>query len=86
MSSDKFFFTVTDLARFFGKSAVTLRGWERQGLVEFPRDSGGDRKLSLKDIRSVANTAHELGRINIKRLQLVEATVTMLNLIEEENK
>jgi len=84
--SDKFYFTVTDLARFLGKSAVTLRGWERQGLVVLPRDSGGDRKLALDDVRRVANTAYELGRINLNRLQLVEASVTMLSMIEKENR
>lgn len=84
--SDHFYFTVTDLARFLGKSAVTLRGWEKQGLVKFPRDSGGDRKLGLGDVRRVANTAHELGRINLQRLRLVESAVTMLELIERENR
>lgn len=84
--SDKFYFTVTDLARFLGKSAVTLRGWEKKGLVDFPRDSGGDRKFDLLDVRRVANTAHELGRINLQRLRLVESAVTMLELIERENR
>jgi len=84
--NNKFYFTVTDLARFLGKSAVTLRGWERQGLVVFPRDPGGDRKFSLTDVRQVANAAHELGRINLQRLRLVDASVTMLSMIEKENR
>jgi predicted site-specific integrase-resolvase len=83
--SDQFYFTVTDLARFLGKSAVTLRTWERNGLVDLPRDSGGDRKLSAEDVRRVAKTAYELGRINLHRLHLVDATVTLLTIIETEN-
>lgn len=85
-NSNEFTFTVTDLARFLGKSAVTLRGWERKGLIDFPRDSGGDRKFSIDEVRRVANKAYELGRINLYRLQIIEATVTMLKVIERENK
>lgn len=82
---DPFTFTVTDVARFLGKSAVTMRQWERQGLVSFPRDSGGDRKLSAAEVRAVARVARDLGRITEHRLQIVEATVTLLNIIEGEN-
>lgn len=81
----KFNFTVTDLARFLGKSPVTLRHWERQGLVAFPRDSGGDRKLTVEEIRYVASLARTLGRITEERLHLVEAAVTMIQMIEKEN-
>jgi hypothetical protein len=86
VSQDKFTFTVTDIARFLGKSPVTLRGWERNNLISFPRDSGGDRKLDLADVRKAAQEAHGLGRINQDRLRLVEACVTMLEVIEERNK
>jgi len=81
----RFSFTVTDLARFLGKSSVTLRGWERQGLFDFPRDSSGDRKFTTTDIRDVARKARELKRISKQRLQYVEACVTMLEIIEKEN-
>lgn len=84
--SEGFIFTVTDLALFLGKSAVTLRGWERKGLIALPRDSGGDRKLTTDDIRKAANTARELGRISQYRLQLIEATITMMQVIEGENE
>lgn len=83
--TDRFYFTVTDLARFLGKSPVTIRGWERQGLVSLPRDQSGDRKLSADDIRSTARIARDLGRINEHRLQLVEATMTMVALVERLN-
>lgn len=82
---DRFHFTVTDLARFLGKAAVTIRGWERQGLISIPRDQGGDRKLTAEDVRAAARTARDLGRITDYRLQLVEATVTMVGLLEREN-
>lgn len=80
-----FTFTVTDLARFLGKSPVTIRGWEAKGLISIPRD-GNDRKLALADISRVAQKARELGRITDTRLKLIEASVTMLELIERENK
>ena len=80
--TNPFVFTVTDLARFLGKSAVTIRGWERQGLVDLPRDSGGDRKLSLDDVVSTAHLAKRLGRITDNRLRLVEAACTLLSLLE----
>lgn len=86
MSQDQFTFTVTDIARLFGKSPVTLRGWERQGLISFPRDSGGDRKLNLVEVREAARSAHKLKRIPQDRLYLVEACVTLLQTIEEKNK
>jgi predicted site-specific integrase-resolvase len=83
--NDGFHFTVTDLARFLGKSAVTIRGWERQGLISLPRDPNGDRRFAPDDVRVAAKRAHELGRINLKRLHLVEAAVTLLTTIEGEN-
>lgn len=81
-----FSFTVTDLARFLGKSPVTLRSWERQGLFSFPRDSSGDRKFSTADIREFAVQARKLKRISKLRLQYIDACVTILELIERENK
>lgn len=84
--SERFTFTVTDLARFLGKSAVTIRQWERQGHLTLPRDSGGDRKLNCDDLRDAVRTARRLGRISEQRLRIVESTVTMLDLIERENQ
>lgn len=81
-----FTFTITDLARFLGKAAVTLRGWERQGLMDFPRDSGGDRKFSVDEVRSFARDARGLGRITQYRLDLIEAACTILKVIEGENR
>lgn len=81
----KFSFTVTDLARFLGKSPVTLRHWERQGLVVFPRDPNGDRRLTTDEVRHMARIANKLGRVSESRMHLVEATVTMLQLVEAAN-
>lgn len=80
--AETFIFTVTDLAIFLGKSAVTIRGWERQGLVDLPRDSGGDRKLTLNDVRKVATFARDAGRITEHRRRIVEASCTLLELVE----
>ena len=67
-------------------SAVTIRSWERQKLISLPRDERGDRKLSTSDVRAAAERAHELGRISENRLHLINAAVTMLSIIEDENK
>ncbi len=56
--SSQFAFTITDAGRFLGKSPVTLRGWERSGLVALPRDvEGGDRKFTATDIYALAYRA-----------------------------
>lgn len=81
----KFHFTITDLARFLGKSPVTLRHWERQGLVVFPRDNNGDRRLTCYEIRQIARIAKTLGRITEDRLNLVEASITLLEQVERQN-
>jgi hypothetical protein len=80
-----FYFTITDLARFLGKSPVTLRGWEKQGIIKFPRDEGGDRKLSSGEVRNAAQVAQKLKRITKHRLRMIEAALTILQLIEREN-
>jgi DNA-binding transcriptional MerR regulator len=85
VKDDLFIFTVTDLARFLGKSAVTIRGWEKRGLIELPRDSGGDRKLTLEDVRGTARIARGLSRITERRLELVEAVCTMMSYLEGDN-
>lgn len=86
MKSNPFIFTVTDLARFLGKSAVTIRTWERQGKIELTRDTGDNRKLTVDEVRDVAKIAFHLKRITRYRLDMVEAACTMLGLIERENK
>lgn len=86
MKGDPFIFTVTDLARFLGKSAVTIRTWERQGKIELPRDSGDNRKLTVDEVRKVAKIAFHLKRIKRNRLDMIEAACTMLTLIERENE
>jgi DNA-binding transcriptional MerR regulator len=85
-SGDRFAFTITDLALLLGKSSVTLRGWERQGLITFPRDPSGDRKFTLDDLRIAAVAARDLGRITEYRLDLVRAALTLLSFIEKENQ
>lgn len=82
---DGFHFTITDLGRFLGKSPVTLRKWEAQGLVTYPRDDGGDRKLGVQDVAAVAQVAREARRITCHRQSLVNAALDALLAIEKEN-
>lgn len=82
----KFYFTITDAARFLGKSPVTLRQWERKGLVVLPRESeGGDRRFTTEDVRQLAETAYDLRRINLERLRLINMSTTALDVIERMN-
>lgn len=81
----RFYFTVTDLARFLGKSPVTIRGWERKGLVTIPRDSGGDRKMTIDDIYEVAKIALGARRIDESRFKMIAATVGTITIIEMSN-
>lgn len=81
----RFYFTVTDLARFLGKSPVTIRGWERKGLIEIPRDSGGDRKLNVDDILRIAQVAQKLQRITFARHNMIVAAMVNIGLIEHYN-
>lgn len=79
-----FHFTISDLGRFLGKSPVTLRGWERKSFIDIPRE-GTDRRLDLQDIRRIATTAREGRRISDARFNRINAAITLLELIEEEN-
>ena len=81
----RFTFTISDLGRLLGKSPVTLRGWDDQGLVNIPRDQSGDRKLTCDAIRTITDKAFDLGRINRHRANLVHATMTLMEQIEVEN-
>lgn len=81
MKHGQFRFTIEDVSRLVDKAAVTLRGWERQGLVSYPRNSKGDRSLTVDDIRALL--ASQAGiRIDRDRKKLVEATLTILEILE----
>ena len=83
MQESKFSFTITDAARFLNKSPVTLRKWEKQGIISYPRYHGtGDRRFELGDIRVLAEQAFVLKRISQDRLDLIIASVTILRGIE----
>lgn len=82
---DQFSFTVTDAARFLGKSAVTLRMWERRGLYVMPR-LGSDRRYSCTDMRELAAWCRISGRITPARQHKIEAALTLLELIESEDR
>lgn len=81
----KFYFTITDLGRFLGKSPVTLRGWERKGFIQVTRDPSGDRKLNAREIAGIAKLAYDNKRISRRRRDLVCANMTLLEMIEQEN-
>lgn len=80
----KFSFTISDLARILGKSPVTLRGWERHGLISFPRNGRGDRRFDLASLRGVLDTSVVRERVAEDRIYLAEAAITILGLIENE--
>lgn len=82
----KFSFTISDLGRFLGKSPVTLRGWERQGLISFPRNGRGDRRFSLESLRHTLSSPVVRERVSEPRLRLTEAALTLLELIENEDR
>jgi hypothetical protein len=82
---DPFHFTITDAARFLGKSPVTLRKWERTGFWTFPRNGGTDRRLGLHDVEAIAHHARAHGRINSLRYADILAAVDVLQRIEREN-
>lgn len=84
--NSKFSFTISDLARLLGKSAVTLRGWERQGLVLFPRNRRGDRRFSVDDLRDVLRSRVVQDRVPEQRIRIIEATLTLLEIVEHENR
>lgn len=79
----KFSFSISDTAVFLGKAPVTLRSWERKNEFEFPRQ-GTDRRLNIDDVRSLAKWAKDRGRISDHRLKVVEATLTMMEVVENE--
>jgi hypothetical protein len=80
----KFSFTISDLGRFLGKSPVTLRGWERHGLISYPRNGRGDRRFSLEGLREVACHPTVVERVLPHRLRVFEATITLLEIVENE--
>lgn len=82
----RFHFTISELGRLLGKSPVTLRKWDRTGFVSIPRDQSGDRRLEVHDVRVIADTARQGGRITQNRYDLVSATMTLVGLLEKENE
>ncbi len=82
----KFYFTITDAARFLGKSPVTLRQWERKGIVVLPRNpEGGDRRFDIQDVRDLASVAYAIKRITAERYLRIIMSTTSLDVIEEMN-
>lgn len=78
----KFSFTISDAARFVGKSPVTLRGWERHGLIGFPRNGRGDRRFDVESLRTFLDSQVVVSRCDSDRIRLSHAALTLLELIE----
>jgi hypothetical protein len=85
MQDSRFHFTIADFARLIGKSPVTLRQWERQKIISFPRE-GSDRKFYIDDVVKCAEKAHALKRIPRHRLDLVIGAMSLLRFIEFTNR
>lgn len=79
----KFNLSISEAAVFMGKSPVTLRSWESQGLVKFSRH-GNDRRFTIEDMRNLSQVAMKNRRITKERLKIIEATLTMMEIIENE--
>lgn len=80
-----FRFSISDLGIFLGKSPVTIRAWERKGLLKLPR-VGNNRSLTTAQVLEVAACAHGAGRISNLRMELIGEAVATMNIIEQENK
>lgn len=78
-----FRFAISDLGNFLGKSPVTIRAWERKGLIKLPR-VGNSRALTVSEVRTVAEEAHKLGRISAERRMLVFEALASLEFLEED--
>src|SRR6266705_151141 len=82
----RFTFGVSDVGRLLGKSPVTLRQWDDKGLINFQRIAGSrDRQVTTDGVRRIAHAARANGRISANRLNLVYATMTLLEEIEGSN-
>lgn len=82
-ASAKFSFTISDLGRILGKSPVTLRSWERQGLISYPRNGRGDRRFDLDGLRRTLREPIVIERVDEARIRMAEAAITILELIEK---
>lgn len=78
-----FRFSISDLGIFLGKSPVTIRAWERKGLLTLPR-VGTNRALTSQQVLEVAVLAHHAGRISQDRLDLISDAIGAINVIEQE--
>lgn len=79
----KFRFSISDLGAFLGKSPVTIRAWERKGLIKLPR-VGTNRAMTVAEVREAAGIAYDLGRIDGERRWLIHDALTSLSLLEDE--
>lgn len=78
-----FRFTISNLGTFLGKSPVTIRNWERKGMITLPR-VGNSRSLNLDELKNVATVAYDSGRISSDRLMHINETIVLLQGLEKE--
>jgi hypothetical protein len=76
-----FEFTISDLGQFLKKSPVTLRAWERKGLLSIPR-VGTKRLLTIDEVLEVANIALNAGRISQTRWENIRLALYYLQQLE----
>jgi predicted site-specific integrase-resolvase len=63
-------YTIGDFARRIGRSASTVRRWEREGLIKSKRLPSGHRYFDENDMRSI------LGKADEKRMTIVYCRVS----------
>jgi hypothetical protein len=78
----KIYFTMGDLSALFDRSPVSLRQWQKKGYIYF--NGEGIRKLCPSEVKGVAKKAREIKGVNHHRLDILEAAMTLLEILEEE--
>ena len=63
-------YTISDFARRIGRSASTVRRWDREGLIRSKRLTSGHRYFDENDMRSI------LGKADEKRMTVVYCRVS----------
>lgn len=78
-------FSITDIARFLGKAPVTIRKWDRTGEIQTGR-IGPKRSVGIEGMKLITEFAYENARITPARAKLVEETLFMMGIIQQENE
>ena len=76
-------FSISDLGKLLGRSPSTLRKWEQSGLVSFPRDPSGDRRLFAEDVERIVEVACQKRRISKRRSMVINEIMSGITKLEK---